>query len=272
MERIDIGRGIELATVRGGEGPVRLVFIHGYSMSHESWERVLPHFPTDRYSTIAYDLRGFGWSSKPSTGHSMHQHALDLRMLLDRLEIERAVLIGHSLGGAIAQEFATLHPARLAGFVSCSALARFRPLPGLDEAKRRRAEGFGTEQENREILELAVERYFDPRNADRETLDRFVRIALQASSAALREQLIDAYTAPPLDRHAFETMRLPTLAMCGATDHVAPVENAIALCDVVPDSELVVLPRVGHTPMWEAPAAWAAAVRAFLDRRVTTAD
>jgi pimeloyl-ACP methyl ester carboxylesterase len=271
-QMISVGSGVDLAVRNSGRGRIPVVFLHGYSLSAETWDRVLPFFSEGTFTRISYDLRGFGDSSKPENGYTMHQHALDLHALLDRLGLEKAVLIGHSLGGAIIQRLATLHPERVLAFVSCDAFAQFNTLPGMDEAKRRRADSFGTREQNRAVLESAVARYFDPRNAERESIELFVGIALKASSAALRDQLMDAYCAPSVDVTKYEALRMPVMALSGATDVVAPVQQAIDLSDRVPESELAVIPRTGHTPMWEAPEAWARLVLDFLHRRVATAN
>lgn len=271
IEMIDIGSGIELAASRSGHGTTPIVFIHGYSLSLDTWERALPYFPEESFTRIAYDLRGFGASSKPATGHTMHQHAIDLKALLDVLGIDKAVLIGHSLGGAISQYFATLFPDRLLAYVSCDAFAQFNVLPGMDATKQARADSFGTPEQNRAVLEGAVSRYFDPRNSNPETLALFIEIALRASSVALRDQLIDAYTAPSIPVDKYRALTIPVLAVTGATDIVAPVQQAIDLSNEVPGSEIALIARSGHTPMWETPCEWARPIVDFLKRRVLSA-
>lgn len=268
LRKVAIGDGVELAVKVEGRGPVPVFFLHGYSLSMDTWDKVIGRFPAQRYTTYAYDLRGFGDSSKPATGHSMAQHARDLAALMDRLQVPRAVLVGHSLGGAISQEFATLYPQRVLALVSSDAFARHLPLPGANDAIRKRAESFGTPEQNREILKSAVPRYFDPRNANPADIEKFIGIAAKSSAAALREQLIDAYAAPTLDVARYRALRMPVLAISGAMDTVVPVAQAIALSDVVPDAELVLVPRTGHTPMWERPEAWVQPVLDFLQRRV----
>lgn len=268
LRKVPVAEGVELAVKWNGRGPVPVVFLHGYSLSMDTWDKVIGQFPADRYTTYAYDLRGFGDSSKPAGGHSMNQHAKDLAALLDKLKVQRAVLIGHSLGGAISQEFATLYPERVLAVVSSDAFARHLPLPGASDAIRKRAESFGSPEQNREILKGAVPRYFDARNANPADVDKFIGIAVKSSAAALREQLIDAYAAPALDAAKYRQFRFPVLAVSGATDTVVPVAQAIAFSDVVPDAELVLVPRAGHTPMWERPEAWVQPVLDFLSRRV----
>lgn len=266
--KLAVADGVELAVRSAGAGPVPVIFLHGYSLSMDTWDKVVGKFPAARYRTVAYDLRGFGDSSKPADGHSMHQHARDLAALMDGLQIPRAVLVGHSLGGAIGQEFATLYPERVLALVSSDAFARHQPLPGASDAVRQRAQSFGTSEQNRALLQGAVPRYFDARNAQPADVERFLAIALKSSTAALRDQLLDAYAAPALDAAKYRALAVPVLAVSGATDTVVPVANAIALSDVVPGAEIALVPRAGHSPMWEQPDAWLRPVLDFLDRRV----
>lgn len=268
LRKVQVAEGVDLAVKVDGRGPVPVIFLHGYSLSMDTWDKVIGKFPAERYTTYAYDLRGFGDSSKPASGHTMRQHATDLAALMDRFRIQRAVLVGHSLGGAISQEFASMYPDRVLAVVSSDAFARHLPLPGASDAIRRRAESFGTPDQNREILKGAVPRYFDPRNQRPADVEKFISIAIKGSSAALGEQLVDAYAAPTLDVAKYRQFRFPVLAISGATDSVVPVAQAIALSDVVPDSEIALVPRAGHSPMWEMPDAWARQVLEFLARRV----
>ncbi|RZL63413.1 MAG: alpha/beta fold hydrolase [Variovorax sp.] len=268
LRRVTVEDGVELAVRRTEGGRIPVFFLHGYSLSMDTWEKVLPMFPARRYTTIAYDLRGFGDSSKPPTGYTMAQHVKDLVGLMDRMNIRRAVLVGHSLGGAIGQEFATSHPERTLALVTSDAFARFTVAPPVTEPIRKRAESFGSMEQNRTLLEGAVPRYFDVRNQNSADIERFIGVTLKASTPALREQLLDAYAFPQIDIAKYKALTVPVLAATGAVDKVVPAENAILISDVVPDSEILLVPRAGHTPMWERPEAWARPVVDFLDRRV----
>ncbi len=268
MSRVAVADGVELAVKVDGKGPVPVVFIHGYSMSMAVWEKVVGQFPASRYTTYTYDLRGFGDSSKPETGYKQSQHAQDLLALMDRLALRRAVIVGHSLGATIGQEFAVRFPQRVLALVTADGNARNQPPRGADEAIRQRANAYGTREQNAKVLEATIPRYFDPRNADPADIRRFVDIALKASTTALREQLIDVYAAPQLDPEAYRSMRFPVLAIHGALDPFSPIANAVAISDIVPEGEVALVARTGHSPMWERPEAWARAVLDFLERRL----
>jgi pimeloyl-ACP methyl ester carboxylesterase len=270
LQKIAVADNVELAVRKSGHGEVAVFFLHGYSLSMDTWDKVIDRFPAGRYTRYAYDLRGFGDSSQPDRGLTMQQHARDLAALMDQLQVKRAVLVGHSLGGAIGQEFAVTHPQRTLALVTSDAFARHLPLPGASDAIRQRAARFGTLEQNRELLKGAVPRYFDPRNVRPADIERFLAIALKSSTIALRDQLIDAYSAPALDAGRYRELRVPVLAVSGAVDLVVPVAQAIAVSDIIPDAEITLVPKAGHTPMWEQPDAWLRPVLEFLDRRVAT--
>ena len=98
-----------------GRGPA-VVAIHGLTSNHTVWYPIADALGGS-HRLIAYDLRGRGDSDKPPTGYSLAHHAADLLGLLDRFGLDRAILMGHSLGAHIGVRFATLHPERVAKLV-----------------------------------------------------------------------------------------------------------------------------------------------------------
>ena len=115
MQRVTVDT-ITLATHEWpGRGPA-VVGIHGLTSNHTVWYPIADAL-CGSHRLIAYDLRGRGDSDKPPTGYSLAHHAADLLGLLDRFGLDRAILMGHSLGAHIGVRFATLHPERVAKLV-----------------------------------------------------------------------------------------------------------------------------------------------------------
>ncbi|OLC10436.1 MAG: hypothetical protein AUH77_01115 [Candidatus Rokubacteria bacterium 13_1_40CM_4_69_39] len=115
MQRVTVDT-ITLATHEWpGRGPA-VVAIHGLTSNHTVWYPIADALGGS-HRLIAYDLRGRGDSDKPPTGYSLAHHAADLLGLLDRFGLDRAILMGHSLGAHIGVRFATLHPERVAKLV-----------------------------------------------------------------------------------------------------------------------------------------------------------
>ena len=110
--------GGELAyEVAGPANAPAVVFLHGAFMDKGSWDQEFPVFARD-FRVVRYDIRPFGESTLPDKAYSVPD---DLLRLLDQLKIDRAFLIGHSFGGALAIDFALLHPERVAGLVLAAA-------------------------------------------------------------------------------------------------------------------------------------------------------
>jgi len=124
---------------QGGSGPV-LLLLHGITNSSATWEGVAPAL-TEHFTVIAPDLLGHGESATPRGDYSLGAHAAGVRDLLSALEIEQATVVGHSLGGGIAMQFAYQFPERCERLVLVSSgglgrevhlLLRAAALPGAD--------------------------------------------------------------------------------------------------------------------------------------------
>src|SRR5512142_1758111 len=100
--------GERVAYRERGQGPA-LLLIHGMAGSSETWRAVIPQL-SKRYRVIAPDLLGHGQSAKPRGDYSLGAFAVWLRDLLDELGITRVTVVGHSLGGGVAMQFAYQHP------------------------------------------------------------------------------------------------------------------------------------------------------------------
>jgi pimeloyl-ACP methyl ester carboxylesterase len=268
IEHVKLASGLDTAYRRVGHGPVAVVLVHGYSLSSAEWSKVLPLLPADRYTTYAVDLRGFGDSGKPEEGNDFAHLVADLAEFLDAMGLRRAVMIGHSMGGALLQDFVLAHPDRVSALVLSDAFARNEPPLGISDAVRKRIDGYGGADANRRVFETNMPRYFDAANLTSADLDTFVAEALKASNTALKGLLAEEYTIPGIAAERYREIAVPTLIVVGAHDTFVPFKQVTALTDAIAGVRLtVVIPRAGHTPMWEQPQAWTAAVRDFLERR-----
>lgn len=105
-----------------GEGQC-IILIHGFAMDTRTWDRQFGVF-AQRFRVVRYDLRGFGKSDLPKAQYSTLD---DLRVMMDRFDIEKACIIGISLGGSLAVEFALTHPDRVTGLVLAGSTLRGYP-------------------------------------------------------------------------------------------------------------------------------------------------
>jgi len=113
--------GINIAFRVQGDGPP-LVLIMGYRLSSAAWPAKFVDALAGRFTVITLDNRGTGRSDKPVTGYALANMARDVAALLDEIGVERAYLLGYSMGGAIAQEFVRQFPHRVAGLILCATM------------------------------------------------------------------------------------------------------------------------------------------------------
>lgn len=117
--------GLRFAYLEQGErdGPVVLM-LHGYTDSHRSFDLLRPHCP-EAWRVIAMTQRGHGKSDKPEGEYAIAEMAADAHRFLDALDVKRAVILGHSMGAAVAVLAAAQRPERIAGLVLMGAFAAF---------------------------------------------------------------------------------------------------------------------------------------------------
>lgn len=151
------GRSTDLFIERGGAGPP-VILIHGLADDHRLWRLVLPGL-RDRYETLAIDLPGHGRSGPIPDGATIEWFADEIQGLIDRLELERPVVVGLSMGGGVAQYLAIRAPGGLRGLVLVSTS------PALPEANRRRfAERAAIAEQDgmAAVVDTTLARWFTP--------------------------------------------------------------------------------------------------------------
>ena len=229
-------------------GAVPLVFVHGAGGSHQHWlyqVRDLPGVPT-----FALDLPGHGQSA--GRGHdSIQDYAGWLVAFLDAAGLDRAILAGHSMGGAIALHVALHDPARVAGLALLATGARLRVAPGLLDAIR---------QDLASAVGLMGEWAYGPSAAP-----EMVRLGQRQLEAAGPDVLYGDFAAcdkfDVLDR--LGEISAPTLVLCGTLDRMTPTKYSTTLRDRIPGASLHLVEGAGHMLMVEKPAAVAGALASF---------
>jgi pimeloyl-ACP methyl ester carboxylesterase len=249
--------GHRVAYHDAGAGEV-LLLVHGLSGDSSSWAEVMPILSA-KYRVIAPDLLGHGRSDKPDADYSPALFARLLRDLLDALGIDKATVVGHSLGGGVAMTFASQHRnycRRLVllnsgGFgTEVSVLLRTLSLPGsgfvLPLIAAAHALWTGGVSTVREKL--------PPRD------DRRVFLRTLRSVVNLRGQAASALAC----LHSFAD--LPTQIIGGENDRIIPVAHAHAAHKALPGSRLDILPGVGHDPQKQRPEIVADLIDDFIAR------
>jgi pimeloyl-ACP methyl ester carboxylesterase len=267
--------GHEVTYRTAGRGPV-LVLLHGIANSSQTWEQVAPRL-SGRFTLIAPDLLGHGESATPRGDYSLGAHASGVRDLLTALGHERATVVGHSLGGGIAMQFAYQFPERCERLVLVSSgglgrevhlLLRAAALPGADYvlplltspqllgAGRRLG---GLLQRVRLApdgdLEVLARGFASLDNTgSRQAFLHTVRAVIEPSG-----QRVSAH-----DRLALAAL-IPTLIVWGERDSIIPVTHGTAAHEAMPGSRLEVFPGAGHMPHDADPDRFAAILTDFCD-------
>ncbi|UUY04247.1 alpha/beta fold hydrolase [Svornostia abyssi] len=257
-----------------GEGPV-LLLIHGMAGTLENWREVME--PLARHHTvIAPDLPGHGGSGSGGGDYSLGAHAASLRDLLIALGHDRATVVGHSLGGGIAMQFAYQFPEALERLVLVSSgglgpevnpVLRAAALPGADlfiaataSAGRSVGSTLGRGlsaiglRPTADVAEVA-RGYASLADAER----RAAFLATLRGVVGVGGQLVNAS-----DR-LYLAADIPVLIMWGARDPIIPAHHAEHAHEAMPGSRLVIFDDVGHLPQLEAPVRFVGALERFLE-------
>jgi len=234
---------VELYHEVWGDGPP-LVLIPGLGASLWLWEEQLPALSA-HFTTIAFDNRGGGRSEAPAGPYTIAQMADDVAAMLDALGIERAHVLGFSMGGFVAQEFALLHPHRVDRLVlaATSAGGATHVAMSAETAARFLAAGGDARDWIRNRLPLA---YTDAYLADGSRVERMIdaRLAHPQPAHGYQAQLA---AAAVFDRaEDVQRIGVRTLVLAASGDLLVPEANARYLAERIPGGRLIVYRGLGH--------------------------
>ena len=250
-----------------GEGPERVVFIHGFQASARIWRMTQEALPADRYQSIAINNRGAGNSEAPpdEADFSIQHFAADAAELVAQLGWRNFTLVGHSMGGPTATQFAVDHPLLLKGLVL------------LDPA--------GPDGAGADMAPEAMDKLIDARMAARREQqargaagDAIDARAGDAPADLMRALAEDMRNAPERRLRGsmrsmmtvrlgerVKTLPMPVLLAGGDADELIPVASMLATWAKYPGAGLAFWHGVGHSPNLDCPAELAALIRRFVE-------
>jgi len=265
--------GHEVRYFRAGEGPA-LLLVHGMAGSAATWKHVLPRLARD-YTVIAPDLLGHGRSAKPRSDYSLGNYAAGLRDLLVALGIERATVVGHSLGGGIAMQLAYQHPERVERLVlvgsgglgrEVSPILRMLTLPGAEYLMPLLFTSYSRDIGNK--ISMMLRRGGLRAPAAEETWRAFVSLTEAENRAAFVKTLrsVIDFSGQSVSAHdrLYLAAHMPTMIMWGGRDLIIPVDHAYVAHAAMPGSRLELFPESGHFPHSEEPDQFVRVLRDFL--------
>ena len=244
-----------------------VVLIHGYTDNARDWVPMLPYLSTG-FRLILVDIRGHGQSSKPECCYSRLDFAYDIKLLLDGLGIERADIVGHSLGSIIAQTFAEYWPERTSHVVLIASTG------GQPPGRPRKPPQFDFAAEIRKLKEpieadspFMIAWWDSPTPVDPDFIRRqrqdAAGIPLRVWLAVLDQGLSSDNAYADLQR-TLPRLRAPTLLIWGSKDPIMEQPVRQTLRKGLPQAKVKIFEGLGHNPFWEDPRGVASVINDFL--------
>jgi 4,5:9,10-diseco-3-hydroxy-5,9,17-trioxoandrosta-1(10),2-diene-4-oate hydrolase len=247
---VKLKQGYEMHYLEHGNGPP-VVFVHGSGPGVNAYSNFFPNYrviAAAGYRCLMPDMIGFGWSSKPDDiDYTLELFVPTLCEFLDQLKIERCVLVGNSLGGAISMKLAIDHPQRVEKLIvmgpgGIESRETYFKMPGIQKMVSQFV-GTGFDRPGlRRLLELLA---YDPNTITDELLEQRFNILQTQPKAVLARMSITDLT-PELGK-----LRGPLLGFWGIEDQFCPASGYEKILRAVPDSRFIMYSRCGHWAMIE---------------------
>lgn len=263
MTRIAIN-DIEIDYLIEGDGPETIVMVNGLADEKESWGYQTPDFVAAGHRVLTFDNRGVGQSSMPPGPYTTRLFAADTKALVDALGISGFHMVGTSMGGMIAQEFAIHYGSDLKSLTLSSTYAAPGPFCGrMFSMWADMAPQLGVPFVMRDVTLWAFTLpFFETREAELQEFEAAMAAMTQPVEAYLA-QLSSIQTHDTTDR--LDRITVPTLVIAGEEDILIPVALSRRLHEGIAGSEWLTTPG-GHASIWEHPEPFNQAVLAFIGR------
>ena len=237
-----------------GEGPA-LVLAHGAGGTHMSWWQQVPVL-SQKYKCITIDHRTFGFSRDVKDGPGRRAFVQDLGGLLDHLGIQKAALVGQSMGGSTVLGFASSHPDRVSALIMSDTTGGYTN-PEINDLRRKLAPGAAS-----------IDRAFAPDFSKREPARAFLYREISALTSAYNPPPPAATGAPPPSTNIGPVLdkKIPVLFIVGEQDQLIPPPIIEAMHKSMPGSQLVKVAGAGHSVYWEKPDDYNRIVSEFLEK------
>lgn len=273
VRRVDLG-SVSLEVAEAGEGGRPVLLVHGFTANRGEVAGVMAGLAEHGWHSVAPDLRGHGRSDHPTgaEAYSFDILAADVLALADGLGWDRFALVGHSMGGAVAQLIALDRPERLTGLVLASTF--HGPVPGItmelvelgrwvvrEAGMSGLADALAARRAENPASTAAFERLQEARPGYAEES----RARLVATSPDMWMALAPRFVDQPDRLERLSELDVTTTVVVGELDSTM-FDDCVRLAETIPGAELTVIPGAGHVPQLENPQAWEAAVVEFFSR------
>ena len=240
-----------------------LLFLHGVGGGHHAWDAQLPYFAALGYAAHSWDQPGYGHSPSVEP-YTLEQVALALKRLIDSVAKEPVVLVGHSMGGFVAQEAYARFPELVKGLALCFTSAAFGG--GTEFADKFLAARLGPLDDGQSMAQVAAA--VMPTMRGSRSDPRGLALAERMMSGIPGETYRKAVQMlATFDRRAnLPAIAVPTLLVAGSDDKTAPASVMQRMASKIPGAECVVLQGCGHLGPMDQPDAFNAVLAGFLQR------
>ena len=258
----EVVNGVSLNYDEWGAGDP-LLLLMGFGDGLHAWANQIPAF-SKRFHTIALDHRGSGESEAPEGGYSIPQFADDAIGLMDRLGVQRAHVLGYSMGGRVGQDMAARYPERVSALVLAASAAKANRLNVYSlRASAWLYETYGPEAAAAfgPLISFTHEYFEDHLDGLSESLGAPVLEPMPMHAYRGHVEAIENHDSTPI----LGRIAAPTLVLMGDREWLNPMSDQQAMLDGIPNARLRVLEGGGHGFLWEIPDAFNRAVIEFLD-------
>lgn len=241
-----------------------LLFLHGIGGGHHAWDGQLPYFSARGYAAHAWDQPGYGHSAAVEP-YDLEQVVLALKRLVDALGGEPVVLVGHSMGGLIAQEAYARFPGMVKALALCFTSAAFVGNSGF--AREFVAARIGPLDEGKSMADIAAALMPTMRGSKSNpaglALAQRMMSAVPVETYRKAVRLLTTFDR----REQLPRIAVPTLLVAGSDDRTAPPAIMERMSQKIPGADYVLLEGCGHLGPMDQPDAFNAALGGFLERR-----
>lgn len=249
-------RKVSLEVEDRGAGEPSLVFLHYWGGTHRTWNKVAAELQSS-YRIVTYDMRGWGQSEAAENGYSIAALADEATALIEHLGLKQYVLIGHSMGGKVAQLVASRNPSGLVGLIL---VAPATPTPSRlpEEAKQQQVHAY----DNRETVIQTIA-FLTARTPDAETVEQIVQDSLSGTP----EAKLAWPTSAMLEDISSEVSKItvPTLVLAGEHDQLDSVEqHRREVIARISGARLEIISDSGHLLLIDEPVRTARAINQFV--------
>ncbi|UCC54154.1 MAG: alpha/beta hydrolase [Anaerolineaceae bacterium] len=239
-----------------GGGDEAVVFVHGFVSSHRWWQPALAHLPAS-YHAYAIDLRASGGSEAVETGHTLAQYAEDIEAFAAVMGLEKFTLVGHSMGGGVAMQYALSHPERIKALVLVDPLSPFGMR--LDQAATDWTNSVQGQEEGQRLIVLGA--FATPPTGD--YLEQLVDDAVAWDKPIYLGCMDDMAKFNVSEQ--LSSINVPTLLTWGDKDVVIPFAGIVDAFTKIPNCSLEIWHGVGHSGPIEIPERFVGLLTGFIE-------